>query len=69
VIGGIVVGFRGYLLYNIINKAGANRSRVVRESVLAEAMAANRGDKVPLSLRLAAIASASRGTLKFPMVR
>jgi hypothetical protein len=45
-IGGIVVGFGGYLLYNTVNKAGANSSRVVRESLLAEAMAAHRGDRV-----------------------
>jgi hypothetical protein len=42
VIGGIVVGFREYLLYNTVNKAGANSSRVVREPLLAEAMAARR---------------------------
>jgi hypothetical protein len=44
VIGGIVVGFGGYLLYNTVNKAGANSSRVVREPLLAEAMAARRRD-------------------------
>ena len=43
-IGGIVVGFGGYLLYNTVNKAGANSSRVVREPLLAEAMAARRRD-------------------------
>jgi hypothetical protein len=46
VIGGIVVGCGGYLLYNTINKAGANSSRVVREPLLAEAMAAHRGDSL-----------------------
>jgi hypothetical protein len=45
VIGGIVVGFGGYLLYNTVNKAGANSSRVVREPLLAVAMAAHRGDR------------------------
>ena len=49
-IGGIVVGFGGYLLYNTVNKAGANSSRVVTEPLLAEAMAARRRDKV-LALR------------------
>jgi hypothetical protein len=44
VIGGIVVGFGGYLLYNTVNKAGANSSRVVTEPLLAEAMAARRRD-------------------------
>jgi hypothetical protein len=48
VIGGIVVGFGGYLLYNTVNKAGANSSRVVREPLLAEAMAARRRDKSPI---------------------
>ena len=43
-IGGIVVGFGGYLLYNTVNKAGANSSRVVTEPLLAEAMAARRRD-------------------------
>jgi hypothetical protein len=46
VIGGIVVGFEGYLSYNTANKAGANSSRVVREPLLAEAMAAHRGDRI-----------------------
>jgi hypothetical protein len=50
VIGGIVVGFKGYLLYNTVNKAGANSSRVVREPLLAEAMAAHRGDKSKVCL-------------------
>jgi hypothetical protein len=45
VIGGIVVGFGGCLLYNTVNKAGANSSRAVREPLLAEAMAARRRDK------------------------
>ena len=49
-IGGIVVGFGGYLLYNTVNKAGANSSRVVREPLLAEAMAARRRDRFPESL-------------------
>ena len=53
-IGGIVVGFEGYLSYNTANKAGANSSRVVREPLLAEAMAAHRGDR----------ASDAEGTLK-----
>jgi hypothetical protein len=44
VIGGIVVGIGEYLLYNTVNKAGANSSRVVREPLLAEAMAARRRD-------------------------
>jgi hypothetical protein len=51
VIGGIVVGFRGYLLYNTVNKAGANSSRVVREPLLTEAMAARRRDKTFIKLR------------------
>jgi hypothetical protein len=45
VIGGIVVGFGEYLLYNTVSKAGANSSRVVREPLLAEAMAARRRDR------------------------
>jgi hypothetical protein len=50
VIGGIVVGFEGYLLYNTVNKAGANSSKVVREPLLAEAMAAHRGDTFRFSI-------------------
>jgi hypothetical protein len=52
VIGGIVVGFGGYLLYNTVNKAGANSSRVVTEPLLAEAMAARRRDSAYLYLRI-----------------
>ena len=50
-IGGIVVGFGGYLLYNTVNKAGANSSREVREPLLAEAMAARRRDRLTSEMR------------------
>jgi hypothetical protein len=41
----------GYLLYNTVNKAGANSSRVVREPLLAEAMAARRRDKIQWAVK------------------
>jgi hypothetical protein len=54
------VGHGRYTLYNAINRAGANNSREVRGPLLVEVLAANRRDSV--SLRLAGIASASRGS-------
>jgi hypothetical protein len=54
------VGHGRYTLYNAVNRAGANNSREVRGPLLVEVLAANRRDSV--SLRLAGIASASRGS-------
>jgi hypothetical protein len=63
VISGIVVGFRGFLLYNTVNKAGANSSRVAREPLLAEAMAARRRDTMGVAKRLGLLGSPYLGGL------
>ena len=44
--------YKRYILYNTINKAGANKSREVRGTLLVEILTANQGHKYKLGLKV-----------------